>query len=358
VSAPGVPAVFDETEPEPDVGQAWVRTEWSGISAGTEVALVRGTDPHHSVGWDPELRSFGPAGRLAAYPIRGLGYMEVARVTETRTDALPEGALVGMAYGHRTGRCADPRSAVVVPVPDDLDPILGIYLAQLGPICVNGLLHAAAAVAGPGAQLSAGVRDRAVLVTGAGVIGLVTALLAVQRGAAEVVLAEPSAERRAVAEALGLTTVDDEDGAAWLAVKRRWRHGPGDHGADVVLQCRGHDGSLATALKSLRPQGVVVDLGFYQGGAPHVRLGEEFHHNGLAVVCAQIGRVPRGMADAWPRPALCAATLELLQERGADLRRHVITDVVAFEDGPLLLSDLAARSRHVLQAVLRFDQAT
>jgi hypothetical protein len=103
---------------------------------------------------------------------------------------------------------------------------------------------------------------------------------------------------------------------------------------------------------------VVVDLGFYQGGAPHVRLGEEFHHNGLAVVCAQIGRVPRGMADAWPRPALCAATLELLQERGADLRRHVITDVVAFEDGPLLLSDLAARRRHILQAVLRFDQGT
>jgi threonine dehydrogenase-like Zn-dependent dehydrogenase len=136
-------------------------------------------------------------------------------------------------------------------------------------------------------------------------------------------------------------------------VKQAWRHGPGDHGADVVLQCRGHDSSLATALKSLRPQGTVVDLAFYQGGAPAVRLGEEFHHNGLSVVCAQISRVPRGMAGAWPRAALAAVTLDLLRARGDDVRRHLVTDVVPFHEGPALLADLAARRRATLQAVLR-----
>jgi threonine dehydrogenase-like Zn-dependent dehydrogenase len=186
------------------------------------------------------------------------------------------------------------------------------------------------------------------------VVGLLSALLAVQHGAAAVAVAEPSAERRAVAEALGLATVDDGDGEGWLAVKRRWRHGPGDAGADVVLQCRGHAGSLATALKALRPQGVVVDLAFYQGGAGPVRLGEEFHHNGLSIVCAQIGRVPRGMAAAWPRRALAAVTLDLLRERGAGIRTHLVTDVVPFEEGPRLLADLAARRRPTLQAVLRF----
>jgi threonine dehydrogenase-like Zn-dependent dehydrogenase len=173
------------------------------------------------------------------------------------------------------------------------------------------------------------------------------------------VVAEPSARRRAVAEALGLAVVDDADGAAWRAVKERWRHGPGDHGADVVLQCRGHDSALATGLKALRPQGVVVDLGFYQGGAGSVRLGEEFHHNGLAVVCAQISRVPRGMSEAWPRAALAAVTLELLRERGDDVRRHLVTDVVPFDEGPALLADLAGRRlpEPPLQTVLRFDAA-
>ncbi|GAB3347568.1 zinc-dependent alcohol dehydrogenase [Modestobacter lapidis] len=353
VTAPGRPAMLDDVEPEPGPGQAWVTTEWTGISAGTEVALVRGTDPQHRLSWDADRRSFRPGGRPAGYPIPRLGYMEVGLVTESRADVLAEGSRVAMAYGHRTGRCADPGTTPVVPVPDDLDPLLGVYLAQMGPICVNGLLHAAADLAGPGAPVGAGVQNRHVLVTGAGVIGLLSALLAVRHGAAAVLVAEPSPERRAVAAALGLDTVDDADGAAWEAVKEGWRHGPGDHGADVVLQCRGHDVALATALKSLRPQGTVVDLGFYQGGAPAVRLGEEFHHNGLAIVCAQIGRVPRGMAGSWSRAALAAVTLDLLRERGTDIRAHLVTDVVPFEQGPELLADLAARRRGTVQAVLR-----
>jgi threonine dehydrogenase-like Zn-dependent dehydrogenase len=358
VREPGCPVLLDDVEPEPGPGQAWVHTLWSGISAGTEVSLVRGTDPHHRTGWDPERRSFDPGGPPAGYPVRGLGYMEVGRVTESRTGALAEGQLVAMAYGHRTGRCADPAQRPVIPVPDDLDPLLGVYLAQMGPICVNGLLHAAAAVAGPGAPLDAGVRGRRVLVTGAGVIGLFTAMLAVRHGAADVLVAEPSADRRAVAGALGLAAVEDDGVSAWRAVKDRWRSGPADRGADVVFQCRGHDAALATALKALRPQGVVVDLGFYQAGAERVRLGEEFHHNGLSVVCAQISRVPRGMADVWPRTALAAATLDLLRERGDDVRRHLVTDVLPFEAGPALLADLAGRRlpSPPLQAVLRFAE--
>ncbi|WP_448628296.1 zinc-dependent alcohol dehydrogenase [Geodermatophilus sp. URMC 64] len=354
VAEPGRPVLLEDDEPEPGPGQAWVTTEWSGISAGTEVALVRGTDPHHQLHWDPELRSFDRDGAPAGYPVRRLGYMEVARVTESRPGAPAEGTLLALAIGHRTGACFDAAVRPVIAVPDDLDPLLGIYLAQMGPICVNGLLHAAAALAGPGADLGAGVRDRHVLVTGAGVIGLLSAMLAVQHGAASVLVAEPSPERRARAAALGLDTVDDAEGAGWLAVKEAWRHGPGDRGADVVLQCRGHDVSLATALKSLRPQGVVVDLGFYQAGAEAVRLGEEFHHNGLTIVCAQISRVPRGMTAAWPRIALAEATVELLRERGDDVRRHLVTDVVPFEQGPALLADLAARRRSTMTAVLAF----
>jgi threonine dehydrogenase-like Zn-dependent dehydrogenase len=354
VTAPGRLAILEDVQPEPGPGQAWVRTEWSGISAGTEVALVRGTDPHHQLGWDPDLRAFGATGPRAGYPIRGLGYMEVGRVTESRTGALTEGDLVAMAYGHRTGRCADPATMQVIPVPDDLDPLLGVYLAQMGPICVNGLLHAAAALAGPAAGVDEGVRGRCLLVTGAGVIGLLSALLAVRHGADEVLVLDPSPDRRAVATALGLSALADAEDA-WLAIKQRWRHGPGDAGADVVLQCRGHDAALATGLKALRRQGVVVDLGFYQAGAERVRLGEEFHHNGLSVVCAQIGRVPRGMAAAWPQAALAAVTLDLLRERGNDIRTHLVTDVVPFEEGARLLADLAERRlpSPPLQAVLR-----
>jgi threonine dehydrogenase-like Zn-dependent dehydrogenase len=353
VEAPGRPAILEVTEPEPAEGQAWVSTVWSGISAGTEVAVVRGGDPHHAVGWDRELRVFG-AGVRSSYPVPQLGYMEVGRVTASRSPELAEGQLVAMAYGHRTGHCADPRRETVLPVPDDLDPVLGVYLAQLGPICVNGLLHAAAELAGPTARVGDGVRDRRVLVTGAGAVGLLTALLVQLHGAATVTVADPSPQRLAVAAALGLGTVVD-DGEAWRSVKQV--DGAGQAGADVAFQCRGHAGSLATALKSLRPQGCVIDLGFYQAGADEVRLGEEFHHNGLGIRCAQISRVPRGMAGTWDRPALAAVTLDLLRERGDDVRRHLVTDELSFEDGPDLLCQVAERRRSVLTAVLRMPGA-
>ena len=70
----------------------------------------------------------------------------------------------------------------------------------------------------------------------------------------------------------------------------------------------------------LRPQGTVVDLAFYQGGADAVRLGEEFHHNGLGIRCAQIGRVPRGLATTWDRERLSAETIELLRADGDAIR--------------------------------------
>ncbi|MEJ7756595.1 MAG: hypothetical protein WKF83_09990 [Nocardioidaceae bacterium] len=102
---------------------------------------------------------------------------------------------------------------------------------------------------------------------------------------------------------------------------------------------------------SLRPQGTVVDLAFYTGGAEDVRLGDEFHHNGLTVRCAQIGRVPRGLSSSWDRQRLSAETVRLLRHRGADIRSHLMTDVLPLADAPILLNDLAARRRHVLSAV-------
>jgi threonine dehydrogenase-like Zn-dependent dehydrogenase len=356
VAGPGRPALLALDEPEPGPGQVWLRTLWSGISAGTEVALVRGTDPHHRVTWDRELRSFAPGTPTAGYPIRGLGYMEVARITESHDPDLPVGTVVAAAYGHQTGRCAQRGRDVVVPLPPDLDPVLGVFVAQLGPICVNGLLHAAAEVAGPDAEVGDGVRGRRVLVTGAGTIGLLSALLARRHGAEEVLVAEPSADRAATARALGLEVLDDSTGTAWLAAKRRWQHGPGDHGADVVLQCRGLDTALATALKAARPQATVVDLAFYQGGADAVRLGEEFHHNSLAIRCAQISRVPRALAGRWDRDRMAQETLGLLRDVGDRVRETLVTDLVPFEEGPRLLADLAAHRRSSLTAVLCFPE--
>jgi threonine dehydrogenase-like Zn-dependent dehydrogenase len=344
----------DPADPPLPEGAFDVRTVFSGLSAGTELSFFKGTHPHLSSGWDGELGLFGPWQRPAGYPVRRWGYMQVGRVGESRTPAVAPGSLVAMTYGHRGGYRGDPLVDRVVPLPGDLPPLLGIYVAHMGPICANGLLHAAAELHGSDVrELADGVRGRRVAITGSGVVGLVTALFAREHGAEAVVLIEATAARRAVGEALGFPVLDPADDPAVL-LKTRWRHGPADRGADVVFQCRGQAASLALALRLLRPQGAVIDLAFYQAGADEVRLGEEFHHNGLAVRSAQIGRVPRGMAHLWGRERLSAETIALLRAVGDSISRHVVTDVLPIEQAPGLLDALARRKRHVLQAVFTF----
>lgn len=352
-----VELVHYEEEP-PTSGQCRVDTLFTGLSAGTELTLVKGTNPYLHSSWDAERGVFRPGTPSRAYPIPALGYMEVARVVDSRSPAVADGDVVATTYGHRTGHVLDPTAVPLTVLPPELDPLLGVYVAQMGPICANGLLHAAADLAGPrpGLELSDGVRDRRVLVTGGGVVGLLTGLFARAHGAAEVVVADPDPRRLAAAAGLGLTPLaDDGPEAVWRWCAERWQHGPADVGADVVFQCRGQAAVLATALRAVRPQGTVVDLAFYQGGAPELRLGEEFHHKGLTVRCAQIGRVPRGLHGTWDRARLSAETLQLLFAHGAAVRQHVVTDVVPFDQGPQLVVELAERRRSTIQAVFAVE---
>jgi threonine dehydrogenase-like Zn-dependent dehydrogenase len=343
----GVLEIAEEPEPPLVDGRFRGETLFTGLSAGTELTWFRGTNPYLAAGWDAELGLFDHGRPTQSFPVRRLGYMEVARVTDSRTPAVAEGEMVAMAYGHTTVVHGDPVTQHVVPLPAGLDPLLGIYVAHLGPICANGLLHAAADAGG--AELSAGVRGRLVLVVGGGAIGLLVGLLARMHGAAEVVVLDATAERRRAAVGLGLRAVGDTPDVA-RDLKARWRHGPADHGADVVFQCRGQASALATALRCLRPQGTVVDLAFYTGGADTVALGQEFHHNGLSVRCAQIGRVPRALAGSWDRRRLSHETLLLLAEHGHEVREHVLTDVVAFDRAPALFAELSERRRQVVSA--------
>jgi threonine dehydrogenase-like Zn-dependent dehydrogenase len=341
------------TLPDEDLlppGRFDVRTRYSGVSAGTELSFLNGTNPMLRKHWNPRLRLFGPGpGRPPT-----LGYMEVGEVIATRTNVVPVGATVAMTYGHRSRYRADPGADRFVVVPVTLDPLLGVFVAHMGPTCANGLLHAAAEHTAEIGSLADGVHGCRVAITGCGVVALLTALFARAHGADTVVLIDSSPDRRALAGNLGFEAIDPGDDPA-VVLKSRWRSGPGDRGPDVVFQCRGTASSLAMALRLIRPRRAVIDLAFYQGGAPQVRLGEEFHHNGLVLRCAQIGHLPPRAGPMWTRDRLSAETISLLRQEGPAISRHLITDVVPAEQAPRLFDDLVHRRRHIGQAVLRMN---
>jgi NADPH:quinone reductase-like Zn-dependent oxidoreductase len=350
IETPGRAFIWTYLEKPLAENQFQIETLYSGFSSGTELTFFKGTNPYLRAGWNERLGVFDETTPAVAYPIKFIGYMEVGRVLESRTPAVDAGALVAMTYGHKTGHIADREPFVVLP--DGLDPLLGIYVAQMGPICANGLLHAAVeAQCDAEVTLGEGVRGRRVLVVGAGAVGLLTALWARHLGAQLVAVIDAAPQRLTAAEALGLLAIDDASGEAWRWIKNQWRRGTGDSGADLVFQCRGRPSALVTALRAVRPQGTVIDLAFYQNGAPELRLGEEFHHNGLAIRCAQISHIPRSVAQVWDRPRLARETLAFLNDCGDLLLAHVITDLIPFDEAPMFLAGLAARERHSIQAV-------
>jgi len=72
-----------------------------------------------------------------------------------------------------------------------------------------------------------------------------------------------------------------------------------------------------------------VALGFYQGEARGVFLGEEFHHNRIRVVSSQIGGIQPALSARWNAARLVRTVMEL--QRDGRLRlRELITHRVPF----------------------------
>lgn len=355
VEASGRPYFFEYEEGPPGDGEVRLDTLYTGLSAGTELTFLKNTNPYFRSRFDAERGVFLEGEPELHYPVPFLGYMEVARICDSRVDGLSQGAIVATTYAHKTGHMANPVHDLLVPLPPEIDPLLGVLVAQMGPIAANGILHADAEAFGANiSYLGAGVKGRPVIVIGAGTVGLMTALFARSLGASDVVVADPSHFRRGKAKALGLHAMAEDQ--AWQHAKAYWHDGAMGRGADLVFQTRAHASSLHFGLKALKPQGTVIDLAFYQAGADTLRLGEEFHHNGLNIRCAQINRVPRGLSPLWNRRRLALATLDLLATEGSSIREHMITHVVPMNDAPAFLMDLLEKRPDFLQVVFQVGE--
>jgi threonine dehydrogenase-like Zn-dependent dehydrogenase len=187
-------------------------------------------------------------------------------------------------------------------LPDHLSWDDGVDVGQMGPIAVNAVAF------GDGEH-----RGQSVVVFGAGPVGLITAQVAAAE-AASVYVIDRLPARLAIARGLGLETVEAADGVdVSAALKRRL----GSEGIAVAWECTGSTFALQEAIRAVRRQGLVVAVGFYQGEGRGLFLGDEFHHNGVRVVCGQIGNVHRSTTS----DALRARTIELATAGAVQLGR-------------------------------------
>jgi threonine dehydrogenase-like Zn-dependent dehydrogenase len=96
-----------------------------------------------------------------------------------------------------------------------------------------------------------------------------------------------------------------------------------------------------------------VASGFYQGDAVGLRLGDEFHHNRVEIVCSQIGGVPAPLSGRWSVERLQRTFLRLVAEGQVDVA-GLVSHVVPVADAADAYVLLDERPADALQVVLEF----
>jgi len=316
-----------------------IRTLFSGISAGTELSQFRGTNPFMHRRFDEPSRLFLAAEAPSwPYPVRNLGYEEVGEIVEVGSGAagLKAGQRVFGTWGHRTHHVATVEYARDRLMPEGADPRIGVF-SHIGAVALNGVHDA---------QIRIG---DVVAVFGLGVPGQIVAQAARASGA-HVIGVDPDASRRETALRLGTHEVlDPTQGSAAEAIKRL----TGSKGADVCIEVSGAPAALAEAIRAVAYSARVVAMGFFQGEVPGLRLGEEFHHNRVQLVCSQISGVAPEASYRWSKPRLWRTAVEL-QHKGVLSLTPLITHSAGFEDAPALFERLDKGEPGLLQAVIAF----
>jgi len=327
-------------------GEVRLRSVLSGVSHGTEMNLYRGTSPFDDRRFDSELRAFVPGeGSHGSYP-RALGYEMVSHVVEVGTgvERVAAGDLVHTGTPHqdwtivRLSEISDFGYPLAV-LPAAGDPRPGLFVS-LGSVALQAVHDALIKV------------GDAVAVSGLGAIGLLVVQLAARNGGDPIIALDPLPARRELAASLGATlTLDPTDAPAVGAMVKEANDG---RGVDTAIETSGVAAGLHGAIASVTVGGRVVSVGFYQGDAIGLRLGEEWHHNRPTMISSMgVWGCPHRDHPAWNRQRLTDTVVSLLYDGGLQAT-SLISEIVAFENAVEAYRAIDRNGRDALRVGLAY----
>lgn len=246
--------------PEPGPGEVLIQVKSVGVC---------GSDIHYF-----------EHGRIADFIVESpliLGHESSGVVTKTGTNVtdLPVGTTVAMEPGVPCGACVQCREGRYNLCPDvqffATPPVDGAFCEYV--VLPRDFVHPvpqhvsfdAAALAEP---LSVGVwacqkanvsLNTRVLITGAGPIGAMAALVARSRGASEITLSDVNAQRRSRLQELGFAVVDPTSDPLPTA--------------DVLIECSGAPAAIDQGIRALAPAGTAVLVGMAADGEVPMPIG-------------------------------------------------------------------------------------
>lgn len=283
-------AVRREPVPDPESGEARVRTSVSAISTGTELAAYRGR-------LDPELARDETLGAHRGGAFRfpfPYGYASAGRVEALGSDppagAPAPGSRVFAFVPHQSVFCAPVDELLPVPagVPDERAALFP-YLET----AVNLLLDGTPRI------------GERVVVVGQGVLGLALTALLARYPLGGLIAVEPQPERRRRSLGFGAS----EAVAPEEAVERIRRAFPG--GAELVFEVSGSRSGLDAAIAAAARDARVIAGSWLAGGPTPLDLGGWFHRGRVRIVSSQVSHLPP-LGPGWSIERRRQLTWELL----------------------------------------------
>ena len=297
--------------PRPAAGEVLVTTLFSGISGGTERLIYRG-EFLEGLALDDTIDALSGEFR---YPFP-YGYACVGRVKDWDWPV----------FAFR------PHQDVFPARPDDLIPLSGVDPAS---VTLFPLVETALQVT---LDAGTGYRDR-VIVLGAGVLGLLTALL-LQRSGERALCAEPQAWRRALATSLGVTAVAPQE----LAKKE----------VPLVIDASGNPDAPAMALNMLAHEGTLLVASWFGIKPVVLPLGGAFHRRRLTIRSTQVSTIPARLSARWTLQRRRTEAVELLPELPLE---QLCTHVFPFSKAAEAFRAVDGSTPGLMHAVLDYDRS-
>ena len=313
-------AVREQPIPDPGPGEVRVRTERSGISAGTELLVYRG-DVASELPTDETIDAL--AGTFS-YPLQ-YGYAAVGRVTAvgSAVDESWRDRRVFAFNPHESHFLADPETLV----PTTLAPEQALFIPN-AEAAVNFVMDARPRI---GARVA---------VFGQGPVGLLTTASLAAFPLSELVTVDPCDSRRELSRSLG---ADRAVAPETLALEEP---------VDVAVELSGNPAALDDAIDVTGYAGQVVVGSWYGEKDVSLDLGDAYHRSHIRVRSSQVSRIDPDHADRWDKDRRLDVVCDWLADTDLSALHTHAFDIERAGEAYRLLDD---RPDEAVQVTLTYD---
>jgi (R,R)-butanediol dehydrogenase/meso-butanediol dehydrogenase/diacetyl reductase len=263
--------VVDKPIPRATGDNVLIKVACAGI-CGTDLAIVAGKHPRAT---PPLVMGHEFAGTIAELPPGATSHLQIGdRVTANPLltcgtcyvcrAGLPHVCrnlkLIGIDRDGAFAEYVLVGADAVLKIPPHLSDVEGALLEPLA-VCIHA------------ARMSRLQIGDTVVVTGAGPIGLLVAMVARAGGAVKVIVTEIAAARLALAQKLGFTVLNATDTDVVAQVLEL----TGGRGSDIIFEATGHPSVAPNLMELVKIRGQIVQVGIFKQPVPIDLCALNFH---------------------------------------------------------------------------------